>query len=60
MIAAIASIRRNVEPGALPKRVWFYGLRREIAAWAPARALAMGFALGIIAAAAVTVAVWIA
>ena len=41
-----AEILRYVEPGALPKRVRFYGLRRKLAGMAPPQAFWLGLLIG--------------
>ena len=38
----------TVEPGALPRRVRFYGIRRELARERPGRAFDVGLLLGIV------------
>lgn len=48
MNGAIGYLRQYVEPGALPRRVRFYAVRREIALARPTRAFAIGLTLGIV------------
>lgn len=48
MNADPSDIRYFVEPGVVPKRIWFYAQRRAIAALRPARAFAIGVAVGFL------------
>lgn len=44
----IASIRSHIEPGPLPRRVWFYAMRREVRAMGRGKAFVFGVCLGVI------------